>query len=47
MPYGEVKPRLKPVTITPGLWSKLIATTRKKDGHSNKDAAVWRILPAS
>lgn len=43
MTYGERRPRLVTNVKNPSFFSRLLASTRIRDGYSDKDQAVWKI----
>lgn len=43
MPYGETKPRMVCNKEDPYLYSRLISTTKDRDGHKNSTKAAWKI----
>ena len=43
MTYGERRPRLVTNQKNPSFFSRLLATTRTRDGYRDNDQVVWKI----
>ena len=47
MTYGERRPRLVTNVKNPSFFSRLLASTRIRDGYNDRDQAVWKLQKVS